>query len=71
VWGKGASSTKQEDSVKMMEESSDKKTESDICLIGDFTIDISIIEKNALLSMRLILPADGYKILKNRKNARI
>jgi hypothetical protein len=55
----------------MMEESSDKKTESDICLIGDFTIDISIIEKNALLSMRLILPADGYKILKNRKNARI
>jgi len=48
-----------------------KKVESDICSIGDFRIDISIIEKNALLSMRLILPADGYKVLKNRKNARI
>jgi hypothetical protein len=54
-----------------MEDSDSKKLESDVCLIGDFTIDISIIEKNALLSMRLILPADGYKILKNRKNARI
>lgn len=49
----------------------DKNKESDICSIGDFRIDISVIEKNALLSMRLILPADGYKILKNRKNARI
>lgn len=48
-----------------------KKVESDICSIGDFRIDISVIEKNALLSMRLILPADGYKVLKNRKNARI
>jgi len=52
-------------------DSSDKTAESDIVHIGDFTINISIIEKNALLSMRLILPAEGYKVLKNRKNARI
>jgi hypothetical protein len=45
--------------------------DSEICQIGDFTINIGVVEKASLLSMRLILPAEGYKILKNRKNARI
>lgn len=29
------------------------------------------IEKSELLKMRLMLPAKGYKLLKNRKNARL
>jgi len=43
----------------------------DIVAIGEFTINMSVIEKHELLKMRLMLPAAGYKLLKNRKNARL
>ena len=43
----------------------------DIVKIGEFTINMSVIEKTELLKMRLMLPAAGYKLLKNRKNARL
>jgi len=39
--------------------------------IGDFTIDIAMIEKRDLLNMRLLLPKNEYIHLKNRKNARL
>jgi hypothetical protein len=32
---------------------------------------MTVIEKSDLLKMRLMLPAAGYKLLKNRKNARL
>lgn len=32
---------------------------------------MTIIDKTELLKMRLMLPAKGYKLLKNRKNARL
>jgi hypothetical protein len=43
----------------------------DIVKIGDFTIDLALIQKQDLLNMRLMLPAAGYKLLKNSKNARL
>jgi len=39
--------------------------------IGDFTVDIAVIEKSDLLNMRLMLPKNEYVHLKNRKNARL
>jgi len=32
---------------------------------------MTVIDKAELLKMRLMLPAKGYKLLKNRKNARL
>ena len=56
-----------------MNASSKPQTEQggDIVALGDFTINIGQIDKSDLLKMRLMLPVQGYKLLKNSKNARL
>jgi len=39
--------------------------------VGQFTIDIDLIKKEDLIKMRLLLPKIEYKLLKNRKSARL
>lgn len=48
-----------------------KQNKKDVIKIGDFTININMIEKHALLKMRLLLPSAPYLRLKNSKNARL
>lgn len=43
----------------------------DIVVIGDFTINIDKIRKESLIGMRKYLPSDEYRLLKNRKSARL
>ena len=39
--------------------------------MGDFIIDIEVITKVDLISMRKILPSEEYRLFKNRKSARV
>jgi hypothetical protein len=39
--------------------------------VGDFIIDIEVITKQDLISMRRILPSEEYRLFKNRKSARV
>lgn len=43
----------------------------DMVRVGDFQFNIEIVEKDSLISMRKFLPPEEYRLLKNRKSARI
>ena len=43
----------------------------DIVVVGDFVFDIEIVSKTALISLRKFLPSEEYRLLKNRKSARL
>jgi len=58
---------KQPDSFNM----EDDFKEGDIVRVGDFTINIEIVTKAQLISMRKFLPSEQYRLLKNRKSARL
>ena len=45
--------------------------EGDIVRVDDFTINIEIVTKAQLISMRKFLPSEQYRLLKNRKSARL
>lgn len=45
--------------------------DSDIVRVGDFMINIEKVTKAAIISMRKFLPTDEYRLLKNRKSARL
>ena len=45
--------------------------EGDIVRVGNFTINIEAITKAQLISMRKFLPKEQYRLLKNRKSARL
>ena len=45
--------------------------EGDIVRVGDFTINIELVSKASLISMRKFLPGEQYRLLKNRKSARL
>ena len=47
------------------------KADPNVVRIGDFLIDLDIISKEDLIKMRRLLPQNEYKLLKNRKCARI
>ena len=47
------------------------KNAGDIVRVGDFIFDISVVQKSALISMRKFLPSEEYRLLKNRKSARL
>ena len=49
----------------------DEFKEGDIVRVGDFTINIEIVSKAQLISMRKFLPSEQYRLLKNRKSARL
>ena len=42
-----------------------------IVKVGDFIFNIEVVSKPALISMRKFLPSEEYRLLKNRKSARI
>lgn len=48
-----------------------EEEDQDLVRIADFTINIDVVTKQQLISMRKFLPADEYRLLKNRKSARI
>jgi len=56
-------------SQKKSKESKDKNM--DIVKVGEFQFDIGIVSKTALISMRKYLPSEEYRLLKNRKSARL
>ena len=39
--------------------------------IGDFIVNIDVISNEGLMTMRKLLPKDAYKVVKNRKSARL
>ena len=43
----------------------------DIVKVGNFLFNIEIVSKAALISMRKYLPSEEYRLLKNRKSARL
>lgn len=45
--------------------------EGNIVQCGDFLIDIETVTKQSLISIRKVLPAEQYRLIKNRKSARI
>jgi hypothetical protein len=45
--------------------------DGDIVKVADFTINIEKVTKQQLISMRKFLPAEEYRLLKNRKSARL
>jgi hypothetical protein len=50
-------------------ESKDKNV--DIVKVGEFIFDIGVVSKASLISMRKFLPSEEYRLLKNRKSARL
>ncbi len=50
-------------------ESKDKNI--DIVKVGEFIFDIGVVSKASLISMRKYLPSEEYRLLKNRKSARL
>ena len=44
---------------------------SNVVKVGDFVFDVERVSKPALISMRKFLPSEEYRLLKNRKSARI
>ena len=49
----------------------DEFKDGDIVRVGDFTINIELVSKASLISMRKFLPSEQYRLLKNRKSARL
>ena len=48
------------------------ETESqDVMRIGNFAVNINIVSKESIKAMRTYLPREQYKLLKNRKTARL
>lgn len=45
--------------------------DGDIVVVADFTINIDKITKQQLISMRKFLPSEEYRLIKNRKSARL
>jgi hypothetical protein len=39
--------------------------------VGNFIIDIEVVSKADLISIRKLLPSEEYRLFKNRKSARI
>ena len=49
----------------------DDEDEDDIVRIGSFLVNVGVVTKDALKSMRTYWPMEDYRLLKNRKSARI
>ena len=43
----------------------------DIVKVGEFLFNVEIVSKASLISMRKFLPSEEYRLLKNRKSARL
>lgn len=48
-----------------------KNAGDDIVKVGDFVFDVEKVSKTTLISMRKFLPSEEYRLLKNRKSARL
>lgn len=52
-------------------EAIDNGKDSDIVRVGNFVINIEMVSKLELINMRKYLPPEEYRLLKNRKSARL
>ena len=59
------------DNLRTFGDIDDDFKEVDIVRAGDFTINIEVVSKAQLISMRKFLPPEQYRLLKNRKTARL
>jgi len=51
---------------------SDKEAKNlNIVKVGDFVFNIEIVSKTSPISLRKFLPSEEYRLLKNRKSARL
>ena len=48
-----------------------KNAGDDIVKVGDFIFNVDEVSKATLISMRKFLPSEEYRLLKNRKSARL
>lgn len=58
-------------SQKKQKEQSAQDKNIDIVRVGEFQFDIGIVSKTSLIAMRKYLPSEEYRLLKNRKSARL
>lgn len=52
-------------------EERNKNLKQEVVKIGQFYINIDLVTKDSLKSMRTYWPADQYRTIKNRKSARL
>ena len=57
--------------VPMKKESSKDGKKPNIVKVGDFIFDVEVVSKSSLIAMRKFLPSEEYRLLKNRKSARL
>ena len=55
----------------MNESANDEEIDEDIVRIGNFLINVGAVSKNSLKAMRTYWPMEDYRLLKNRKTARM
>ena len=55
----------------LLDNMDDDIKEGDIVRVGDFMINIEKVSKAQIISMRKFLPSEEYRLLKNRKSARL
>ena len=60
-----------EPSAKKTEKEKKDAKNANIVRVGDFIFNIEIVTKASLISMRKFLPSEEYRLLKNRKSARL
>jgi len=67
-----SNATTQDDIMRAISEFENEEIkEGDVVQVGDFTINIEKITKQQLINMRKFLPSEEYRLLKNRKSARL
>ena len=55
---------------KLVAAAKDPKNQN-IVKVGDFIFNVELVTKSSLISMRKFLPSEEYRLLKNRKSARL
>lgn len=48
-----------------------KGSAGDIVTMGDFTVDLTVVSKEHLIGLRRYVPREEYRLVKNRKIARL
>ena len=64
-------SEKKQDEAKLGSGSEDNDQDADIVRCGNFSFNIEMVTKPQIISLRKYLPPEEYRLLKNRKTARL
>ena len=49
----------------------DDGKDGDIVTVGDFTVNLAVVDKDQLINLRKYMPREEYRLVKNRKIARL